>query len=132
MSSWLVTVWIRSCRCLPRHWEATYYGVNTGLHWRRNKALIDNDGVWLDMNVPKDVSAPIIDSVDHFWCTDRLAVYFESAGSCLSDDDAVVVELLHSIAAWRACNIPVASFVTLPVSGNPSWGQRGRCCRART
>ena len=27
--------------------------------------------------------------------TDRLAVYFESAGSCLSDDDAVVVELLH-------------------------------------
>ena len=95
MSSWLVTVWIRSCRCLPRHWETTYYGVNTGLHWRRNKALIDNDGVWLDMNVPKDVSAPIIDSVDHFWCMDRLAVYFESAGSCLSDDDAVVVELLH-------------------------------------
>ena len=46
--------------------------------------------------------------------TDRLAVYFESAGSCLSDDDAVVVELLHSIAAWRACNIAVASFVTLP------------------
>lgn len=47
--------------------KARHYGVGTTLHWRRHKALIDNDGQWYGMDVSKDVSQPVIDRVDGLW-----------------------------------------------------------------
>jgi len=50
--------------------KARHYGENTDLHWRRHKALVDHNGEWLHMDIPGEVSQPIIESIDMSWGDD--------------------------------------------------------------
>lgn len=54
--------------------KAHHYGDGTTLHWRRHEALVDHDGEWLDMDIPAEVSRPIIHRLDQSWGSDFNAI----------------------------------------------------------
>jgi len=54
--------------------QAQHYGNGTGLHWRRHKSLIDNDGEWAGIDIPKDVTAPVMRSLDRHWISNFNAI----------------------------------------------------------
>ena len=47
--------------------KAKHWGDDSLLHWRRHKALADNDGEWLDLNMLADVGAPLFAELDSHW-----------------------------------------------------------------
>ena len=50
--------------------KAQYYGDQANFHWRRHKALVDHDGEWLHVDIPGEVSRPIIQCIDQSWGSD--------------------------------------------------------------
>jgi hypothetical protein len=37
------------------------------LHWRRHKSLVDHDGKWDGIDIAKDVTAPVLCTLDRHW-----------------------------------------------------------------
>eukprot|EP00747_Dinoflagellata_sp_TGD_P037871 gnl/TRDRNA2_/TRDRNA2_139336_c0_seq1.p1 gnl/TRDRNA2_/TRDRNA2_139336_c0~~gnl/TRDRNA2_/TRDRNA2_139336_c0_seq1.p1 ORF type:complete len:294 (-),score=43.58 gnl/TRDRNA2_/TRDRNA2_139336_c0_seq1:27-908(-) len=54
-------------RTLPS--KAAYYGLRTTLHWRRHKSLVDRNGVWQHMDIPCEISNPVINGIDSCWAS---------------------------------------------------------------
>lgn len=47
--------------------KAHHYGVGYHGHWARHKALIVRDGQWAGMDIPQEVSEPVVSGIDQHW-----------------------------------------------------------------
>mmetsp|Transcript_63478 Transcript_63478/g.176559 ORF Transcript_63478/g.176559 Transcript_63478/m.176559 type:complete len:415 (+) Transcript_63478:330-1574(+) len=88
-------------RTLPS--QAQHYGSATNLHWRRHKSLIDNDGEWAGMDIAKDVTAPVMRTLDRHWISNfnaipNVAVSLRS--QICAEVETLIKDFVGKLSAW--------------------------------
>ena len=100
--------------------QAHHYGSGTSLHWRRHKSLIDNDGEWKDSDIPKDVTAPVMRSLDRHWIVNFnaiLDVASELQSQICTSVEGFVNDFAARLSAWPELQEHAASIGAAMVGG---------------
>ena len=100
--------------------QAHHYGSGTSLHWRRHKSLVDNDGEWKDSDIPKDVTAPVMRSLDRHWIVNFNAipdVASELQSQICTSVEGFVNDFAGRLSAWPELQEHAASIGAAMVGG---------------